>query len=1358
MKKWICLLLAVCLTLSLAACSAAPAAGPAAETVRAPLTPLDQARILLDQGDAAGAEALLRTLDLRDPQVLTLLDRAEEALFRSIAVDWTLATFGDLPRDTQVHSVRLGRSAEGTVRCTVDYTAPEGLTMTLISTGLSCKIPLSTTGGRDRLVFQLTPEDYSALADTAISLVFSRENQNIHYLTISRKAEASALPVSSGNEDPRFTPAVQKTNTLEESHGTIHSVLMEDLGEEYEICLDYTMPRGMTLWAQLVTNTSFRKQELWFHPETTTGEAQSHTFRIQKDLLTGWDTLELVFGSEQGYYIAAIELPLRVLITGGVPVGEERPLGYSIENELKTGSYEIHSLTAQPLSNGCTRYRVDMTLGDGMSADVFLQRRSGNTAVLRDYSNDPRRVLVFDLSPETMESVNYISVNAGASDSDRFFLNIMDNPVDPDRKTQGVPTNLPVNITEKGADGARILNCTVQPLADGGYRYSLSAQVPWETLCYVFDAPNGRTVSRFFGPTLGRDTASITFDLSTEEAEKCPMFTFSTNPYGTGGTVAVIDNVISSGNVPAQTDPVITPQILWPIRESVALESPIDSINQQNAGTVQRMQNTQMLSLGEADLSRITPLTVTRTPETVRDKAGVTAYGEYWFSPFPQDADLTQNPALAYSLSFADNTRFPDTMPGTFDPEALLQWGKDPGLQVSLLHELGYTGKGAVIAYIDQPTESHEAWNGENIHYANNANTTASMHGPAVLSLLCGTEIGTAPDAEVWFYGHNAWDRDQRTHAECLYQIIEQNKLLPEGDKITMVGFSDNIDPAEKNEPAFREAVAACRASGVMVFFCGEYGAASFLPMTDKNNPENLVPQSWSTQADLVYVPAAGRTTAATENGAKYIYWGQGGLSWTMPYVLGLYAIANEIDPSLTEADLKGLLVNTAWEVNGMRLINPVEFVAAALNGAGRQQEAADLRTAGENSRRYTYAVMNRSAMTEQDLASVESYLKTIADSTVLVVDASGISSAQDLYALLQADNATRGGTVAGVQLFGDSSLLPAFEVGYKVLMENGETDSMGTLLTDLFYGNFRNNPELLNATYSVMDHFENDLPVTLVPQWKVARLPLTGGEFAPFLEKYMAFVRDGGLKRQEIVNFSNPIFASSRHTDDMGQFLIRCDRELGILEIPYRLYGNLLGRYPVETEVLGGFETEYLTAENAGGIREFILNTHGQQNNLDKCWFEGGQEKRESLMNSGNINQVLNGYPYYLDLWTCNNGLGMKDNLATAALRGQAVGVFAATHLISNNGTNNAATLEAMTEGNFYWFYLNYLKALSEGASRSDAFFAAQRAYGNALLVQSTKPVTGEGNYQFNLCNLLDYHNFGLLEPSPAYQSWRAQ
>ena len=115
-----------------------------------------------------------------------------------------------------------------------------------------------------------------------------------------------------------------------------------------------------------------------------------------------------------------------------------------------------------------------------------------------------------------------------------------------------------------------------------------------------------------------------------------------------------------------------------------------------------------------------------------------------------------------------------------------------------------------------------------------------------------------------------------------IYQIIQQNEKLPEGKKIRMVGFSDNIDEKERNAQAFRDAVAACEKAGIMVWFCAEYGAASFAPLSDKNQFNSLTPDHWwrtGYPADLVFVPTAGRTTAATTGNANYIYWGSGGLS-----------------------------------------------------------------------------------------------------------------------------------------------------------------------------------------------------------------------------------------------------------------------------------------------------------------------------------------------------------------------------------------------------------------------------------------------------------------------------------------------
>ena len=278
----------------------------------------------------------------------------------------------------------------------------------------------------------------------------------------------------------------------------------------------------------------------------------------------------------------------------------------------------------------------------------------------------------------------------------------------------------------------------------------------------------------------------------------------------------------------------------------------------------------------------IQPLRFTREAAAIQAVGGVEPYGAYWLGEQVRvTADLSSSPALAYSLTISDKTSF-QSLPAGYDPAALLEWSKGPGLNVDILHRHGFTGKGAVIAYVDQPIASHPQYSGGNLHYINNSGDDSSMHGPAVLSLLAGKDTGTAPEAEVYFYAHAAWKADQTTHAQCLYQIIQQNEKLPEGKKIRMVGFSDNIDEKERNAQAFRDAVAACEKAGIMVWFCAEYGAASFAPLSDKNQFSSLTPDHWwrtGYPADLVFVPTAGRTTAATTGNANYIYWGSGGLS-----------------------------------------------------------------------------------------------------------------------------------------------------------------------------------------------------------------------------------------------------------------------------------------------------------------------------------------------------------------------------------------------------------------------------------------------------------------------------------------------
>ena len=737
----------------------------------------------------------------------------------------------------------------------------------------------------------------------------------------------------------------------------------------------------------------------------------------------------------------------------------------------------------------------------------------------------------------------------------------------------------------------------------------------------------------------------------------------------------------------------------------------------------------------------------------IKSVGGVKAYSKHYGSSLKVKADLSNSLALANSLTFSNKTKF-SKVPEGFSQEGLLSWGKYPGLNIDILHKYGYTGKGAVVAYVDQPVEvkNNEQYKSANVHYKNNSGLKSSMHGPAVLSLLVGKDTGTAPDTEVYYYAHAAWKEDQKTHAQCLYQIIEQNKKLSKKKKITMVGFSDNIDPSEKNTEEFQKAVKACEKAGIMVWFCGDYKGVSFIPNSDKNNFENLAYESWETyhmEPDLVYVPSAGRTTAYEEGNKSYIYWSQGSLSWTMPYMIGLYGIVKQIDPSLTQEDIEQLVVETAY-VNsaGMRIVDPAEFVCTVLDKVGKKIDAKKIRAEVKARRSYTYAIMNTALLSAEDVDSISKYLSSITDSTVLIVDASAYGDIKELYDALVKDHKQRGGKVAGIQIFGTPDAVPAFSVSYRVQMEK-EIDEGGTILTDFFYGNFNNKAGNLDENYSVYDQFKKGKKIDLIPQWPVVRLPLEKGEFKKYFTNYNKFSTDTALKAQTLVNFSNPIFAQKEHSDDMGGFLQRITGEFKI-KLNYRLYGNKDGQYPVTTKVLGNYTATNLKKENKKGTVEFVINSHGQRNNIDQATFSNNKEKRKSFINSDNINSTLSSNYYYLDLWTCNNGYEMRDNLVTTALNGKCIGAFASTSIISNNGVDNKASLSRMKKSNFYYFYYNYFKALGTGNSRTTSFYKGQKAYAQALVTESKKKINYNANYQFNMYNLLCYENFGVISSNP--------
>lgn len=146
------------------------------------------------------------------------------------------------------------------------------------------------------------------------------------------------------------------------------------------------------------------------------------------------------------------------------------------------------------------------------------------------------------------------------------------------------------------------------------------------------------------------------------------------------------------------------------------------------------------------------------------------------------DSDLSNAGDAIKYIRFGNTTKFPsaDKMPANFDPDTILEEGKNPGLNINDLHNLGIAGKNVTVAIIDQALNTeHVEIKDSIIHYESIGYTdeeTASYHGTAVSSILAGKTLGVAPDTKiVYFAADNHKDNSGKIFLEPETRaIIEQ--------------------------------------------------------------------------------------------------------------------------------------------------------------------------------------------------------------------------------------------------------------------------------------------------------------------------------------------------------------------------------------------------------------------------------------------------------------------------------------------------------------------------------------------------------------------------------------------------------
>ncbi len=325
--------------------------------------------------------------------------------------------------------------------------------------------------------------------------------------------------------------------------------------------------------------------------------------------------------------------------------------------------------------------------------------------------------------------------------------------------------------------------------------------------------------------------------------------------------------------------------------------------------------------------------------------------------------DLSDRPGLIRTLTFNLETIWPEPakMPPGYDPNEILTKAINPGLGVRQLHQQGFTGAGVSVAIIDQPLyQDHPEYVGKIAAYYDTGcdGAESSMHGPAVASLLVGSNCGTAPGARVYYAAAPSWKKDAAYYARALDWIISQNELLPPSEKIRVVSVSAAPSgpgsPFERNQVQWDEACTRAKAAGILVLDCTTHRGLIGRCWYDPNDPENAdkcTPGTpgqspWFDPNDIL-APASIRTTAQHydyQGRNSYIYWGRGGLSWSIPYCAGVLALGWEIRPGLTADQMVEMLLQSAYvTVDGAKIINPQEFIRGLTDASSLEATIRDI-------------------------------------------------------------------------------------------------------------------------------------------------------------------------------------------------------------------------------------------------------------------------------------------------------------------------------------------------------------------------------------------------------------------------------
>ena len=311
--------------------------------------------------------------------------------------------------------------------------------------------------------------------------------------------------------------------------------------------------------------------------------------------------------------------------------------------------------------------------------------------------------------------------------------------------------------------------------------------------------------------------------------------------------------------------------------------------------------------------------------------------------------------------AFDQRTIWPEKyrLPDGFLPSRWMETGKGPGLGVSGLHRSGITGKKAVVAVFDKYINpDHVEFSGRIVFHriesdlAEDFQYRLHFHGISCASILCGKTLGVAPGATLHYFAVPDDARNSYNYCLALEELLRVNAELPAGEKIRAVSISDGISRKDAEiyerwqglrHKAEEAGVAVISSEAATTFATFTWGGCP--PFSDRDDPENYSYAAWPRDNDTehrekIILPADYRTSAQNRGNDAYVYWGDGGFSWAIPYFAGLAALAWGVDGNLTIKDIYRLIDETKTRTSqGRFVVNPGALIERVIERKGNDPE-----------------------------------------------------------------------------------------------------------------------------------------------------------------------------------------------------------------------------------------------------------------------------------------------------------------------------------------------------------------------------------------------------------------------------------